>query len=555
MKIEEARSPEKIFYEMHRELRAWNSKIPESPDRLDPILKILLQLYSHQLSLIDRRIGEVWTNAAHALVKAVCPESKHWPVPAHTVMRCKPADPVVEIDPHTRFYYKEKREGGQTFFFSSLRRERLLAAEASYVFFKFGRSVVNLSPSSRNEPGSMARSQFTSAPTGSGQLYIGIQFAGQPTDFAGASIFLKGSLEALRQLRWSHWYPGNRGGEFHQSAEFCPGLTNDFAQLFTTNERIIDWGGLRTGVDLFKSLEENFVIIPSSFAHFWEKGRPPAELVEALGAESSALETSPPLYWVQVILPPRGDKARLLSSFEMNFNCFIAVNKNELTLFKHTGGNKLVEVELPEEIDNILEITGVIDSSGRTYYPRHMIQNQKGQRGYSLEERDKRLIIWFDFASDLELPPDSITVTYAVTSGTAANGIDAGKISELYENHPGLVSAENITSTGGAIPARLEEQVIMEVSARLRNRDRAMTFVEIANWAKTFDPRIRSVTCENGVVRAGRGVRRSIMVRVKINPAEFHSDEETSLLSQRLESFLKSRSPINTHFTVEITRQ
>ncbi len=59
-KASESRSPEKIFSDMHRELRSWNRQVPESPDRLDPILKLLMQLYAHQLSLIDRRIDVVW---------------------------------------------------------------------------------------------------------------------------------------------------------------------------------------------------------------------------------------------------------------------------------------------------------------------------------------------------------------------------------------------------------------------------------------------------------------------------------------------------------------
>ena len=128
IKSSPSRSPEKIFADMHRELRTWNQQVPESPERLDPVLKILMQLHAHQLSLIDKRLDSVWEMAANSLIRAVCPESKRWPVPAYTVMRCQPSDPVVEVDPHLRFFYKEKREGGQTFFFSPLRKERLLAA-------------------------------------------------------------------------------------------------------------------------------------------------------------------------------------------------------------------------------------------------------------------------------------------------------------------------------------------------------------------------------------------------------------------------------------------
>ncbi|MCX6826249.1 MAG: hypothetical protein NTV06_03115, partial [candidate division Zixibacteria bacterium] len=142
MSLKELRTPEKIFSDMHRELRVWNPQIPESPERLDPILRILLQLYAHQLSVIDKRLDMVWEMAANSLIRAVCPESRRWPIPASTVIRCQPIDPVVEVDPHSRFFYKEKREGGQTFFFSSLRKERLISAEVKHIYLTMGGSVL-----------------------------------------------------------------------------------------------------------------------------------------------------------------------------------------------------------------------------------------------------------------------------------------------------------------------------------------------------------------------------------------------------------------------------
>ncbi len=104
----------------------------------------------------------------------------------------------------------------------------------------------------------------------------------------------------------------------------------------------------------------------------------------------------------------------------------------------------------------------------------------------------------------------------------------------------------------GAIPAKSLQQVLTEASARLRNRDRALSFKEIANWARAFDPRITHAECENGVERARRGVRRCVSVRIAIDRNEFLSEDETSLLRKRLTNFLSSRSPVNTRFRIEI---
>ncbi|MBU0983099.1 MAG: hypothetical protein KKA42_04465, partial [candidate division Zixibacteria bacterium] len=253
-------------------------------------------------------------------------------------------------------------------------------------------------------------------------------------------------------------------------------------------------------------------------------------------------------------LPEGGDKRQLGSPVGFHFGCFVATNKNELTLFKHTGGSRLVEVELPEPIEKVLGITNVVDSTGKTYLPRHRLHEDPAAGAYAIEERRGRLVLWFDFSSRLELPPDSLTLTYSVTGGTAANGIEIGQITDLYESHPGLSGGANVVRTTGAMPAKTEKQIVDEVSARLRNRDRALSYAEIARWARSFDPRIKRAQCANGVERTPNGVRRCVVIRIDVTESEFYSDDELELMRERLGRFLKSRAPLNTHFKVEIRK-
>jgi hypothetical protein len=168
-----------------------------------------------------------------------------------------------------------------------------------------------------------------------------------------------------------------------------------------------------------------------------------------------------------------------------------------------------------------------------------------------LEEKNDRLVLWFDFSREQSLPPDSITVTYSLTAGISANGIGVDKINELYESHPGIEGGSNLIPTVGAIPAKTEAQVVDEVAARLRGRDRALTFGEIARWARSFDARIKRAECRNGIERSATGVRRCIVVGLALEKDEFCSDDEVRLLSGRLRRFLKSRAPVNTHFRIE----
>jgi len=555
MSYERSRSKEQIFTDMHRELRRWNPNVPESVDRMDTILKILLQLYAYQLERIDKRIDKTWDVAVDSLIKSLAPESKRWPVPAFTIMKCEIADPVVEIDPNTRFFYKEKREGGQTFFFSATKNQKLISAEVRHIFLRFDDLVYDLSPSDQKDEREQLELSSQLSNRCPGQIYLAVEYDGMPSNLLNAILFLRGSKTVLKQMRWGYWYPGSNFGEFYEDSGFCPGLVTDVEDLFSTSDDKFNWGGLRSSQDLFSSLENNFVILPEKFSSTWEIGDADTDLSDILKHNKIDISNDSRFYWIRVDLPDGGDKKQLKKGFDAYFNCCVATNKNELSTYKYTGGNKLVELEIPEEIENIFEITSVVDSNGEDYQPRYKLQNKPSQYSFALEERNNRLVLWFDFASLLEAPPDYITAKYSVTAGVSANGIEVGQINELYEKHPGISTAENMTRVMGAIPAKTSQQIIAEVSSRLRNRDRVLNFSEIVTWVKTFDVRIKNAECKNSIERAEKGVRRCIVVNVYVSGEDFYSDDETSLLKVRLNRFLKSRSTVNTNYQVEIIRQ
>lgn len=556
MSENKARSREDIFKEMHRELRTWNPEVPESPERIDPVIRFLLNLYAGQLAKIDQRVDHVWEIASESIIRAMCPESMRWPIPAYTVMRCKAKDPVITVDPHTRFFYREDREGGNSFFFSSLRDEKILKAEVQYIYLKSGKDFLNIHKGQVAPPSTTQTfGDFNFAPDKASEVYIGIEFSGTQSDFKNALLFLNADEEVTRQLQWGKWYPGNNDGAFYEDSGFCPGLGGTLEKMFSVEENPFEWGGLRSSSDLFAPIANSFVTLPDNFGATWEIGPPPPDLAKELQAKEF-IETPEQgrMYWIRVDLPRAGDRSALVNPIEVYLDAFIIVNKNELNLFKHTGGYRLVEVELPDNISDVLEINRVVDSNNLEYRPRHAVSGKEFGT-YGIEERGDRLILWFDFSREIGNPPDSLTVYYSVTGGTNANGISVGKISELYENHPGIEECSNLIPVGGAIPAKNREQILAEVSARLRNRDRALNFREIASWAKTFDPRIISAECRNGIQKAKRGVRRCIVVSVKVKGKSFYAKEELALLQSRLTSFLKSRSPVNTNYMIEVTHE
>jgi len=339
-----------------------------------------------------------------------------------------------------------------------------------------------------------------------------------------------------------------------ESVKFLPGTTSDIGNILARGRTDPDWGGLRGADSLFTTLEDAFVRLPSAFAAMWQADRMNAQLRAACEKQGIVPQDgNDNLFWLQIDLPENGDKSLFAEPFDLGFDCLLATNRAELAILKHTGGSRLVEIDIPVDIDRILEIVSVVDSSNQEYSPSHELGSGPHQHLYVLDERQDRLVILIDYTGTLDTVPNSITITYAVTEGTAANGIEPGLINALYESHPGISRVVNLTTTTGAIPAKSEPQILKEVSSRLRQRDRAMTFRDMADWTMTFDPRIKRAECTNGIERLDGLVRRCIIVNVDLRAEEFLGDPEVEELKSRLRRFLKSRSAANIQFKVKVT--
>ncbi len=548
MKQSQHRTTEEIFAQMHQQLRSFDPEIPQSPDRLDPLLQILLRLYADQISQIDQRLDRTWQEATRELIKAVAPEGKRWPLPAYTVMRCVPNDPVVDVDGHVRFFYKERREGGQTLFFSPMREYRLLAAEARVLLIQQGERLIDMLPSD-SEQGPVTSEFTTLNPEQPVTIWAGFEYEGPPSALSESRIFVHADHDSAKQIWWGRWAFGDRDGEFADGRSFVPGAGE---RSGVSEDPFNNWGGLRADHDVFSSLRHRFVRLPEGPAREWKAGPPDADIEGILPASVHKKVDETDLYWLRIDLSERGDRSRLRSGLALYFDCVPVINQYELNLFKHTGGARVVEVELPESIASILEVTSVEDSANRRYIPAHQIVSDPDVRRYTPQRRGERMVLWFDFSGELTAPPDSLNISYAVTAGQAANAIEAGRINQLYESHPGLKEVSSILPTEGGAPARTDEQLVMEAALRLRSRDRALSFDEMRRWVSTYDPRINQVDCAKGVQQTEYGVRRCIVVRAEVDAEKFYSNAEIDLLRHRLERFLKSRAPVNAQFTVEV---
>jgi hypothetical protein len=553
------KTKEEIYAQMLKELRFWCPEVPESPDRLDPVIKLLLGSLAHQIEKLSTEIDLTWEKTFRALVRNMVMEGQRWPIPAHTVLKCEPTDKVVDIDTSVHFLYKEKKEEGKDFFFTPLSPVKLISAEIGFALFSDGKELTVLKKKDGKQPQSLPQTvpllgkEKTSAKSPVEHLLLlGVHYEGKSKDFSNTCLFLDANPDALGQLRWGRWHLSSKEGYFLFENSFCPGENSDGLPWEKLSFR--EWGGLRQSSDLFANLFNQFFYLPQDYVSNWERCKIPTDVQKFIscGLPEEITSALPEMFWMKILLPEKGDKSFFKRSQSVHFNCFLAINKKEQTTTKFTAGNRLVEIELPEDASCVLNIDTVTDSNGREYKSRHTPSASGDAFKYLTEEKDNRIFLWFDFSNFTENMPNSITVHYSVTLASQANGIERDQIQQLYESHPGIKSATNLVPTQGGIPAKTPEKIAGEISSLLRNRGRAVSFEEIESWTSSFDPRIQEARCENVVQKGPFGARRVTLINIKVKENEFYSDGELRLLRWRLINFIKARSLINTLIDVNI---
>ncbi len=555
MKWLEQKTKEQIYSELLKEMKYWFPEVPESSDRLDPVLRLFLGTFAHQVEKLNQRINSTWDQTFRSLARNIFAEGLRRPVPASTVMKVDPADQILELDSSVQFSYQDEKEE-RSLIFSPLGKAKLLKAETALVYYHSEQDLFQLVPKVENFGKGFFSGGSRKLPSelaAEHSLYLGIRYDGSAQDFRDVPIFFHMDEKALAQIRWSKWFFCHKDGYFFEESSFCPGEDAQQKPEFSERqeEGIFSLSGICRSADLFGSFADYFFYLPPADLDRWQGSQVPQDL-QKLGPLEQQTSASEKLFWIKIKLPKKGDKTLLSTLNGIYLNCLLCINKKDLTFFKHTAGNELLEIELPEESTSILSINSVVDSNNRKYENRLNLLSSKTSFSYVTEERNGHLILWFDFSDQSGPIPSSISVSYSTTLGSVGNGIETGKIQSLWERHPGIRTVSNILPTSGGMPARSQEELLSEISSLLRNRGRAVSFEEIQAWTTSFDPRIRSAECENAVRKSSAGAFRCTRVNVRVKGEEFYSDDELRLLEKRLEDFLKARSLINVPIEVNI---
>ena len=563
MKWVEENTKEQIYSQLLAEIKYWFPEIPDFSDKLDPVLRLLLGAFAYQIEKLNQKINSTWDETFRSLVRNVFVEGLRWPVPASTVMKVEPTDEILELDSSVRFLYKDEKEE-RDFIFSPMGRVKLLKAELISAYFCSGQDFFPLiSRAGKDKENDEKKgvpapedTKVSPALPPEPALYLGIKYNGSPQDFSDVPVFFRTDENALHQVRWSRWFLSSPDGYFFEESSFCPGTRSQRKgeSVLGSQKPAVFLGGLCESTDLFENLTDHFFYLPRSHLASWGRCAVPYDVQKFASAGILAEKdlVSEKLFWIKIALSERGAKTSLAGLKDIYFNCFVTVNKRDLAFFKHTAGNQLLEVELPEECSTILSIDSVVDSNNREYQNRLDLSSSKTALTYVTQERDGRIILWFDFSNYPGSIPNSVSVHYSSTFGPLGNGIEAGKIEQLWERHPGIRTVTNLLPSGGGMPAKTPEELLSEISSLLRNRGRAVSFEEMEHWAKLFDSRITSAECGNVIRKGPQGAFRCTQVNVRVRSEEFCSEDELKLFRKRLERFLKARSLINVPIEVNI---
>ncbi len=536
-----SRSQDEIFRGLYRQLRRHLPDIPESPDRIDPMLRVLMHVFAGQLHTIEDHVEGLWDDVSRAVQETICPEVSRWPIPAATVMRAELNDPIVDIDSDTVWSYREERSSGRNFLFAATAPQRLARIEIAEAHLVCGDRVVR----------STVDQTLAAEADGPLQLYVGLTYDGPPSALAGTHLYLKAANEATELLRWGRWIT-SREGRFVGTSGFIPGALSAVATLMGISEDQ-DLGGLRTIDELYADVVRPFVVWPEHATRDWRPESMPAAISRPL--RRARLQTKEEeRFWVAIDLPEAATIASVWPVGEWFGGATLAINRTALSLLKHTGGSRIVDVTLPEPYETIFAVDRVVDAFGNEYRLRQAVSDAAAAYVYVGREHDGRLRIWLEIPESVDGVPDTVSVYYSTTTGAAANAIDAGQIVQPYAPHPGIASAVNVVATSGGIPARTRDQVTHEVAQRLRMRDRALSQTDIEQWARGFDPRILNVVARSAVLRRPRGLARGVQVTLTVNGELFTGDTELDVLRHRVHRFLNARATINTPFEVTVER-
>jgi hypothetical protein len=515
---------------------------------------MMFKAVAFKLKEINDKINNVSETIINDLACRIFFDGLLHPIPASTILKFTTGSSLTSVDIMTEAcWVNTSIQPSVTFYFSPAESKDLYPVEAAFAISigSDGLKTLWTNPEWESRGEFLGHFEVEKSPDMNLEkdyIYIGIKPLGQDTTIPQSDIFIQASPAMLEYLRWCRWRFSNSGNVLGDP--IVPGREklNRIREKRTIPELSV-WGHNYYPFEHLEEYQESFFDLVSGQA-----GPPPSQLSEVLSAASiELLNDLGPLYWIQ-IESDRKIPSKEIGSFELAAtNCVVALNTHYLKQNYFYHGPGPMEIKLQNRADEIYEIVSLDDNQGRTYSNIYA-STSDGDGQYSFVPRIKGN----EFSLVVSPPetgqmPDRFSLSYRISSGEAANGIDPGYLNSLYNPHPGVESVINITTTRGGTSARSYNDMIKVFPRVLQSYNRAVVPSDFESLAIAFDKRIVSARATTGSVERDGVLRGCVEVELDMGGFNFDVAEERSLFLSRLSKFLEMRSPVGTVVTARFS--
>jgi hypothetical protein len=514
---------------------------------------MMFKAVAFKLKEINDKINNVSETIINDLACRIFFDGLLHPIPASTVLKFTTGSSMTTVDIMTEAcWVNTSIQPSITYYFSPVEPKDLYPVEAAFAFSVNGAGINTL----WTNPEWEGRGEFlghfevdnsSDLPVDKDYIYIGLKSLGQDNVIPQSDIFIQASSALLKYLRWSRWRFSDSDGVLGESA--IPGQTKmDIIQKKRMVPELSVWGHNYYPFEHQEEYRDNFYDLAAGRA-----GSTPSQLSQALSAASvELLDNLGPVYWIQIEsdrkIPPEEMK-----SFELvATNCVVALNAHYLKQNYFYHGPGPMEIKPQNKAEEIFEIVSLDDNQGHGYSNVYTSPGD-GEKQYRFIPRiDGNVFSLIVTPPETGQVPDRFSLSYRISSGDAANGIDPGLLNSLYNPHPGVESVINIIATRGGTSARSFNDMIKVFPRVLQSYNRAVVPSDFESLAIAFDKRIIAARATNGSIERDGVLRGCIEIELDMGGYSFDLEEEESLFLSRLSKFLEMRSPVGTVITARV---
>lgn len=359
-----------------------------SINNMSSLLQLMIEEMSHELFLLDNKLGEIDYSVLCKLAERLSPATFNYVRPSHAILKIDPAEPVYKLDKHTGFILKQlpehiKNKRIASVSYTSVTDIYLHKIKITHCFFYEDLWYIN-------ETGEKRKLYHTFSRLKGNTIWFGLDIDPEIKVLKDIAFYLSFDhlpdhheyYDILHETQW-HF----AGKELKVECGFSDKRMN----IQNKEEKNI--------LDLY---DNHFYTVKTEInLHDFDKANLPDELTDIVDSESLSL---PSLYWISIVFSPEIQQEDL-SKLSVLLNAFPVIDRNYNVI-------EVSERELDRGISlssaigqEFLSMESVIDSAGNLYHQNIDEIAEKGEYNVIANKRknidNPRIIDYLERLSDI----------------------------------------------------------------------------------------------------------------------------------------------------------